>query len=166
MKLNTKLLPFCLFFLFLGGCDGFLKQTAISKATIKTIKIYSDYNLLPKNQTWLEAQFFYGKWARFLPCKYVRKFATFNIIGTNNKSQIIWNNGIEIQNFNIEDLKYSDKYFLIKTHLPFKPSEKIIFQLKKSKKNVFEWKVYNKSYFFIAQKDLAQFLQISETCEE
>ncbi len=70
--------------------------------------------------------------------KYVRKFATFDIIETNFKLQIIWNDGIEIQNFKIEDLKYSDKYLLIKSHLPFKPSEKNIFQLKKSKKNIFE----------------------------
>jgi hypothetical protein len=166
MRLSKKLLQICIFLILFSGCSNFLKLTAISKASVKTLKIYSDFNLLPINATWLEAQLFLGKWVRFLPCEYERKSATFKIIEKKNDLQLVLDNGVKVQRFKIKELKYRNKAFSIITDLSLEPSEKFIFQLKKSKKNIFELKFDNKSYFFIANKDLVQFLQISETCAE
>lgn len=149
-----------------SGCNRFLNRSIVGKSVLKTIRIYSDYNLLPVNQTWLEAREYFGEWVRILPCVIERKFTSFEIVNRLEKTLLIWHNGTEIQEFYIEDLKYKNKTFIFKTCLPFDTSEKLVFQLKKTKKNIFEWTVYKQTYFFIAKKDLDQFVQISETCAE
>jgi len=166
MRFHKRVFLASIFLFLTSGCNRFLNRSIVGKSVIKTIRVYSDYNLLPVNQTWLEAKEYFGEWVRILPCDFGRKFASFEILNKHEKTLLIWDNGIEIQGFNIEDLKYKKKSFIFKTCLPFDTSEKLFFQLKKTKKNIFEWTVYKQTYFFIAKKDLDEFVQISETCAE
>ena len=143
-----------------------MNRSIVGKSVLKTVRIYSDYNLLPVNQTWLEAKEYFEEWVRILPCDIERKFASFELVKRNNNMLLIWYNGSEIQEFSVEYIKYKNKTFTFKTCLPFDTSEKLVFHLKKTKKNIFEWKVNKQTYFFIAKKDLNEFVQVSETCAE